>query len=63
MKKFLTFRDPAPLMIPKGGLGSLPGDQITLPCWLSEEDINYYASKFEKTGFTGGLNYYRNIDR
>ncbi|KAJ8623239.1 hypothetical protein MRB53_031768 [Persea americana] len=63
MKKFLTFRDPAPLMIPKGGLGSLPGDQITLPSWLSEEDINYYASKFEKTGFTGGLNYYRNIDR
>jgi hypothetical protein len=31
----------------------------TLPSWLSEEDINYYASKFNQKGFTGGLNYYR----
>lgn len=27
--------------------------------WLSEEDINYYATKFNQSGFTGGLNYYR----
>ncbi|KAK2971859.1 hypothetical protein RJ640_000876 [Escallonia rubra] len=33
---------------------------IILPSWLSEEDLpNYYASKFEHTGFTGGVNYYR----
>jgi len=31
----------------------------SLPSWLSEEDINYYASKFNQKGFTGGLNYYR----
>ncbi|KAF3659805.1 putative condensin-2 complex subunit H2-like [Capsicum annuum] len=35
---------------------------VILPCWLSEKDIDYYASKYEKTGFTGGLNYYRALD-
>jgi pimeloyl-ACP methyl ester carboxylesterase len=34
----------------------------TLPPWLSEEDIAYFASEFRRTGFTGGLNWYRNID-
>ncbi|KAL5227487.1 hypothetical protein ABZP36_015752 [Zizania latifolia] len=34
----------------------------TCPVWLAEEDISYYADKFEKTGFTGGFNYYRCID-
>jgi pimeloyl-ACP methyl ester carboxylesterase len=29
---------------------------------LFEEDISYYAEKFEKTGFTGGLNFYRCLD-
>lgn len=32
---------------------------IDLPSWLSEEDVAYYATNFDKTGFTGGLNYYR----
>jgi pimeloyl-ACP methyl ester carboxylesterase len=34
-----------------------------LPAWLSEADLDYYASNFEKTGFRGGLNRYRNMDR
>lgn len=63
MKYFLTIRDPAPLMIPKEtGLGILTGSEIALPSWLSEEDIKYFAGKFEKRGFTGGFNYYRAID-
>jgi pimeloyl-ACP methyl ester carboxylesterase len=33
------------------------------PPWLSEEDLDRYASEFARTGFTGGLNYYRNLDR
>ncbi|XP_020086425.1 uncharacterized protein LOC109708907 [Ananas comosus] len=61
LKKFLTYRTPGPLFIPREGWGS-PNDQIPLPPWLSEEDIKYYASKFEKTGFTGALNYYRSLD-
>ncbi|KAA8548954.1 hypothetical protein F0562_000638 [Nyssa sinensis] len=27
-----------------------------------EEDVDYYASKFEQSGFTGGVNYYRMFD-
>ncbi|KAK9945703.1 hypothetical protein M0R45_011202 [Rubus argutus] len=62
MKKFLTGRSPAPPRISKevGFKGWKSGE--TLAPWLSEEDINYFASKFDKTGFTGGLNYYRALD-
>lgn len=38
-----------------------PGDD--LPDWLTQEDIDYYVGEFERTGFRGGLNWYRNIDR
>lgn len=31
--------------------------------WLTEEDLNVYVESFQRTGFTGGLNWYRNIDR
>jgi len=34
-----------------------------LPDWLSEEDLDVYAGEFERTGFRGGLNWYRNFDR
>ncbi len=34
-----------------------------LPPWLSEQDLAVYVDAFERTGFTGGLNWYRNIDR
>ncbi|KAL4584630.1 hypothetical protein LXL04_009235 [Taraxacum kok-saghyz] len=29
---------------------------------LSEEDVDYYTKKFEQTGFTSGINYYRCFD-
>ncbi|XP_068662748.1 uncharacterized protein [Aristolochia californica] len=61
MKMFLSYRQPRPFMLPKGAFGSLT-EPTTLPCWVSEEDIDYCASKFEKTGFTGGFNYYRALD-
>jgi pimeloyl-ACP methyl ester carboxylesterase len=34
-----------------------------LPAWLSEEDLDFYAGEFERTGFRGALNRYRNVDR
>jgi pimeloyl-ACP methyl ester carboxylesterase len=34
-----------------------------LPAWLTEEDIDYFTSEFERTGYRGGLNRYRNMDR
>jgi pimeloyl-ACP methyl ester carboxylesterase len=38
-------------------------EQPRLPPWLTEDDVRVYVEAFERTGFTGGLNYYRNIDR
>ncbi len=34
-----------------------------LPEWLSAEDLDFYVAEFERTGLTGGLNRYRNVDR
>ena len=35
----------------------------SLPSWLSEQDLETYVAEFERTGFRGGLNWYRNFDR
>lgn len=34
-----------------------------LPDWLTEEDIDVFTESFERTGFRGGINWYRNLDR
>ncbi len=34
-----------------------------LPPWLTGQDLDFYAEEFERTGFRGPLNRYRNIDR
>jgi pimeloyl-ACP methyl ester carboxylesterase len=34
-----------------------------LPAWLTEADIDFYTQEFERTGYTGGLNWYRAMDR
>jgi pimeloyl-ACP methyl ester carboxylesterase len=51
-------------MVPRGG-GWLTrfANPTALPAWLSEADIDFYVGEFERTGFRGGLNWYRNIDR
>ncbi len=51
-------------MVPRGGggLGHAAVPDV-LPGWLSEADIDAYAAEFGKSGFRGGLNWYRNIDR
>ncbi|XP_042419502.1 epoxide hydrolase A-like isoform X1 [Zingiber officinale] len=63
IKRFLTYRTPAAIIITKekGIDGSLEAP-ATLPSWLSAADVEYFANKFEKSGFTGGLNYYRCMD-
>ncbi|MBT2411581.1 alpha/beta hydrolase [Streptomyces sp. ISL-12] len=33
------------------------------PAWLTEADLDVYAGEFERTGLTGALNRYRNMDR
>ena len=34
-----------------------------LPAWLTADDLDRYVGDFERTGLTGGLNRYRNMDR
>lgn len=34
----------------------------SMPSWLSEEDLDFYANEFERSGFGGPLAYYHNID-
>ena len=50
-------------MVPRDGVLSGMTIPATLPEWLCEADIDFYASEFAHTGFRGGLNWYRNIDR
>ena len=38
-------------------------EETRRPSWLSEQELEVYIEAFERTGFTGGLNYYRNFDR
>jgi pimeloyl-ACP methyl ester carboxylesterase len=46
-------------VIAPGG-GFLPeSESAPLPHWLTEEDLDFYAGQFGRTGFTGGLNWYR----
>ena len=53
------------------GFGRLTGgsllantvDPETLPAWLSDIDLDYYAGEFARAGFRGGLNWYRNLRR
>jgi pimeloyl-ACP methyl ester carboxylesterase len=35
----------------------------TLPGWLTESDLATFVDQFTASGFTGGLNWYRNLDR
>ena len=46
--------------------GTLLGNTVdppALPAWLSEADLDYYAGEFRRTGFRGGLSWYRNLRR
>ncbi|MBR1196462.1 alpha/beta hydrolase [Bradyrhizobium sp. AUGA SZCCT0240] len=56
--------DPAALYITegKGFLGNI-SPVVKLPDWLDEADIAYFAKVYRKSGFRGGLNWYRNLDR
>ncbi len=40
--------------------GTIPG---RLPGWLTEEDVEFFTAEFTTSGFRGGINWYRNIDR
>jgi pimeloyl-ACP methyl ester carboxylesterase len=54
---------PDPHFVARGGTmrERFPVDR--LPAWLDEAELDVYAGEFERTGLTGALNRYRNMDR
>jgi pimeloyl-ACP methyl ester carboxylesterase len=48
---------------PGGGFVDIMEEPAVLPDWLTEADLDVYTAEFARTGFTGGLNWYRTIDR
>jgi pimeloyl-ACP methyl ester carboxylesterase len=38
-------------------------EEPAVPSFMTEADVAVYLEEYERTGFTGGLNWYRNIDR
>jgi pimeloyl-ACP methyl ester carboxylesterase len=54
---------PGPPVIRKGDrLIAAVGGRPTPPDWLTETDIDFYVQEYSRTGFRGGLNWYRNLD-
>jgi len=47
----------------KGGILAGRTSPPSLPSWLTEADVDFYAGEFCRTGYRGGLNWYRNIAR
>ncbi|XP_059653747.1 uncharacterized protein LOC132300598 isoform X1 [Cornus florida] len=63
LKKFLLINAPDPLVAPPGvEIIDFLESPASLPPWITEEELQARASKFEAFGFTGALNYYRNMD-
>jgi pimeloyl-ACP methyl ester carboxylesterase len=59
------FSDPAASLFiadGKGFLGDVSADRPS-PNWLSAADLAHFSAAYKKSGFRGGLNWYRNIDR
>jgi pimeloyl-ACP methyl ester carboxylesterase len=51
-------------MVPRhGGFLSRLAEPAVLPTWLTGADLEFYVTQFRRSGFRGGLNWYRNIDR
>lgn len=51
-------------LVPRsGGLLDSLIDPPSLPAWLAPADLDKFVQAFSISGFRGGLNYYRNLDR
>lgn len=55
--------EPPQPVIPAGrGMLDIMIAPDTLPAWLTEADLDFFVAEFERTGFTGGLNWYRTLE-
>jgi len=59
------FTDPAASLFVETGKGFLgdPSAERQLPTWISEAELAEFIAAYRASGFRGGLNWYRNIDR
>ncbi|MEQ0558138.1 alpha/beta hydrolase [Amycolatopsis sp. NEAU-NG30] len=62
-RKLLGGSAGAPVVPEGGGFLDVFTDPQPLPDWLAAEDVDAAVESFRRSGFTGGLNWYRNIDR
>jgi pimeloyl-ACP methyl ester carboxylesterase len=53
----------AGIMAPGAGFLDATVEPASLPAWLSAEEIAYVGAEFRRTGFRGGLNWYRAVRR
>jgi pimeloyl-ACP methyl ester carboxylesterase len=52
------------LFVPRGGkMADQFPEKTARPTWMTEADLDFFAGEFERTGLTGPLNRYRNVDR
>lgn len=58
-----TTPNPFGLVARDGGLLDALPEPASLPAWLDASDFDVFVKAFEVSGFRGGLNYYRNLDR
>jgi pimeloyl-ACP methyl ester carboxylesterase len=47
----------------RGMFAGLVAGDAPLPDWITPEEFGHYVEEFNRTGFTGALNWYRNYDR
>jgi len=47
---------------PEGWVERIPRP-TALADWITQDELDHYIAAFSRTGFTGGLNWYRNFDR
>jgi pimeloyl-ACP methyl ester carboxylesterase len=52
-----------PVVPAGGGLLDLCPEPTEPSAWLTEDDIDVFVAEYAEAGFTGGLNWYRNLDR
>jgi pimeloyl-ACP methyl ester carboxylesterase len=66
-KIFYSLSGDAPTFTPVvpegGGILDACAEPPQLPGWLTQRDIDAYVAQYARAGFTGPLNWYRNVDR
>ncbi|KAI3668285.1 hypothetical protein L6452_43362 [Arctium lappa] len=62
LASFYFKRNPTPPKMPKDFANLFAPPPYTLPSWFTQQDLDYFASKFRATGFAGPFNYYRCFD-